>query len=218
MSQFESQQFGAPSGPQTTSKLAIWSLVCSLIFFCPLTTLLAPILGLIGLAKIGGNPNLKGKGLCIVGILLGVVFTAGWGYGGYVGIGKMKEWMGVVMSGPSDALAAGFGGDVAGFKAGFYGAGTTASDAEAQAFLDELRNRYGGFVGCSFSQTSQPAQPQPGQPSAPFPYTLEFQNATIDCEAEIIFADQQTGQIIMKLGYIIVADPDAGDLKYPPGG
>ena len=61
--------------PSRTSGLAISSLVCSLIFCCPLTTIIGPILGLIAFVSIGSKPNLRGKGLALTGIILGVLMT-----------------------------------------------------------------------------------------------------------------------------------------------
>ena len=40
--------------------------------------------------------------------------------------------------------------------------------------------------------------------------------ATMDAEAELVWADQSTGKLVFQLGYIIVFDPDLGDLRYPP--
>ncbi len=71
MSQFDAQY---DTTPQKRSGLAVASLVCSLIFFCPLTTLLGPLLGLIALATMGGDPPKRGKGMAATGIVLGTAF------------------------------------------------------------------------------------------------------------------------------------------------
>ena len=64
MSQFEIP--GAPSVPSDqpafesgkTSGLAVSSLICSLIFCCPLTTIVGPFLGLGAFIQIGRNAAL----------------------------------------------------------------------------------------------------------------------------------------------------------------
>ncbi|MFA5020198.1 MAG: DUF4190 domain-containing protein [Candidatus Pacearchaeota archaeon] len=61
-----------------TSALAISSLVLSLIFFIPLLSVVAIILGIVALFKISKNKSLKGKGFAIAGIVIGVVVTIGY--------------------------------------------------------------------------------------------------------------------------------------------
>jgi hypothetical protein len=213
MSQFQPPAETIAEQPRTTSKMAVASLVCSLIFFCPITTLLGPLLGLIAIATMG--PTRKGRGLAAGGILIGAVLTGGWAWGGWWFSGVMKQSIEAVMEGPHDALTAGFAGDMAGFRAGFHGAGTAATDAEVTVFIEELRSRYGDFVSSRFNESSQPAQPQFGQPSAPFPYLLTFASGDVAAEAEIVFADQRTGEFVMKLGYIEVPDAERGTLRFP---
>lgn len=216
MSQFESHYDAPEAEVPRTSKLAVTALIFSLIFFCPLTTLIGPLLGLVALAKIGSNPNRKGKGLAVAAILIGVVLTAAWVFVGTKGYGYIKQSIAVVMAGPRDALDLGTSGDVAGFKASFHGAGATAPDAEARAFLDALESRYGAFQGSRFDEANAPP-PQPGQTMVEFPYVLDFANGSVQSRVQIIFADPQSGTpgMINKLGYIVVEDPDAGDLRYP---
>jgi hypothetical protein len=212
MSQFEAPFGESAMAPRKTSGLAITALVCSLIFCCPLTTLLGILLGLIAFAITGPGSARRGRGLAAVAIIIGLVATALQVWGGYAMYEKV--WR-PVLEGPTDALTAGFAGDAAGFKAGFYGAGAAATDAEATAFIDELRRRYGEFDSCEFSPV-QTSDPTPGQPSAPFNYVLHFAGATVDAEAEMIFSDPARGGFIMKFGYLVVSDSDLGDLKYPP--
>ncbi len=214
MSQIDST-FGVPDAvAQKTSGLAIGSLVCSLIVCCPITTVIGPLLGIAALVKIGGNPALKGRGIALAAIVMGIAFTLAQVIGGY----RFWETFGVpVMKGPRDALTAGFVGDLAGFKDAFYGAGANATDAEAQAFIDELRDRYGEFTGSRLDQRGGAAQPAYGQPSAPFPYLLSFDRDTVAAEAEIIFFDEGTGKMVMKPASLTVFDPDLGDLTYPTG-
>lgn len=211
-------QFDAPMDtghqygqPLRTSGIAIASIVCSAIFICPITTIIGPILGLVGLATISESKGTKGKGLCIAGILLGVILTIGWAVGSYFIFYKPFAF---VMAGPDPALRAGFDGDVQAFQDAIYG--PVPPRAEAQAFLDALRDRYGDYVGVEMDP-QQNQQPQPGQASAPFSYILQFSNGTAPAKVELIFADPAQGKNwVMQVGAIEVIDPDLGNLRYPP--
>lgn len=221
MSQFEIP--GATSLPSDqpafesgkTSGLAISSLICSIICCLPFTTIPGILLGAVALLSIGKNPALRGRGLAITGIVLGVIFTIGQVLIYPAAWGLIKGSWEAMEAGPRDALTAGFAGDPAAFKAEFHGAAANATDAEVQAFVDELRDRYGAFVGSRLNDQGG-GRPRFGQQKVPFPYLLEFENATVDAETEIVFSDPQQGGFIMKIGYITVFDPDVGDLTFPP--
>jgi hypothetical protein len=217
MSQLDTPPFDATAaGPQKTSGLAIAALVCSLICCIPITTIPGILLGIIALVSIGGDPAKKGKGMALVAIILGVVFTAGQAYVYPKGYAYFKEVMQLVWQGPSEAMTVGFAGDAAAFKGCFHGPGASASDAEAQAFIAALRGRYGEYVGCRFDEeTADSRQPPFGKTSVTFPYVLEFDSGEVKAEAEIIFSDPVKGGFVNKLGHITVFDPDLGDLTYP---
>ena len=186
MSQFENPYADpAQQAEVKTSGLAITSLVCSLIFCCPVTTVIGVILGLIAVVTIGGNPMRKGKGLAAAGIIIGLLATCLQVWGGF----RIYEtMMKPVLDGPKYVLEAGNAGDVSGFKAGFHGPGAAATDAEATAFIAELQQRYGAFVSCEFSP-NQSSNTAVGQTSAPFEYVLSFENATVNAKAEMIFTE-----------------------------
>jgi hypothetical protein len=218
MTQFDNPYAHPASEAPKTSGLAITALVFSLVGIIPclglLTAPIGLILGVIAMIAIGANPGRKGTGLAITAVVLGLVFAGAQGAGTWWVVNKGREAVVAMTRGPNDALKAGFAGDIAGFKAGFYGSGSMASDEEATAFINQLRTRYGEFVSCRMDE-SRPAQPVPGQPSVPAAYIIEFQNATMNAESEIIFADQATGAMPFKPGYIVVFDKELGDLKYP---
>ncbi len=191
-----------------TSGLAVTSLIFSLILCCPLTTIIGPLLGLGALVQIGRNPALKGRGLAFAAIIMGIAFSVAQGFGGY---SMYKNFIEPMYVGPRDALSSGFAGDIAGFKGHFYGSGATASDEQATAFIEQLRQRYGEFVSSELNPQTQPQ----GGPAMDFGYFLSFENTTVEAEAQIIYADETTGVWPKALGYIIVFDPDLGDLTYP---
>jgi len=172
---------------------------------------------LIGVVTIGSNPMRKGKGLAIAAIIVGLILSGAQFYGSKKIYDFFYGFYAQVMKGPDDALKAGFAGDIAGFKSHFHGAGATASDAEAKAFIDQLRSRYGQYQSVKFNeQKGQANRPPTGQASMPFPYVLTFSNGNQDADVEVIFADQTTGKFVKQLGHIVVIDAQAGNLAYPP--
>lgn len=214
MSAFDGSSFGEEHlVEKKTSGLAIGSLVCSLICCLPFTTIPGILLGIGAMMSISGNPAKKGKGLAITGIVLGVLFTAGQGIIYPKAYSYIQETIALVTDGPKDALTAGFANDFDGMRAAFYGDGSSTSDEEVRAFIDQLQTRYGGFV--SSNMTDPQTQPTMGQQVVVFPYALTFENATVNAETQIIFSDPQKGGFINKLGYIKVLDSDLGDLEYP---
>ena len=79
------QPFGMPS---KTSGAAIAALVLGLVGFCVpvIGGLVAVILGIVGIASTG-TPNVKGRGMAISGLILGLLTLLGWGVmGGVVGV------------------------------------------------------------------------------------------------------------------------------------
>lgn len=205
----------APTMAETprTSGIAITALICSLVFCCPFTTILGIVLGAVALVMIGNNPMRRGKGMALTAIVLGVLFTAGqfvtWRW-------YQQNIVELMMRGPEPALQAGFAGDISGFRASFHSStGVAASDAEAQAFIEELRNRYGEFQSAQLDETRVSGAPV-GQTAWVLPYRLVFDRAQVNAEAEILMADPQTGALSVKPAYLTVLDPRLGDLTYPP--
>ncbi len=215
MSQFDNPYANAGAAahgndiPRRTSGLAVASLVCSLVCCIPALPAIGAILGLGSLVAMGRNVMLRGRGLAIAGIVLGVLMTVGH----VVVIPWLIRGGLFVANGPHLALSAGVSGDVAAFKSNFHGAGATAPDAEAQAFLEAITARYGAIQG--FGPPQQMGS-TPGDPVVPFRYSATFANGTVDVDVEIAFSDKQTGGFFYKINSIAIRDPDKGDLSYPP--
>src|SRR6266436_5586559 len=83
---------GVPQGQQSNA-MAITSLITGLLSCIPGVGLLAILFGALGLGK-AKDPRVGGKGLAIVGIILGlisIIAYLGVGYSIYWGVGKLKE-------------------------------------------------------------------------------------------------------------------------------
>jgi hypothetical protein len=200
-----------PMEPAKRSGLAITALVLSLIGIpcCGITAPFGVLLGLIGLVAI--SPPKKGKGMCLSAIIIGMIMTALWAW---LIVFVVRVSMPII-EGPRAPLEQGFAGNIAAFKAEFTGAGATAADDEAEAFIDQLRSRYGEFQSIQMDPGSK-RQPQWGQPEVPGDYVIDFSNAqNVPVVATYVMADNQG--FVQKWRSITVVDQSLGDLTYPPG-
>src|SRR4051812_23200575 len=78
---------GYPGGvaqPPRSNGLAITALIMGILSCIPGVGLLAILFGLLGMGK-AKDPRVGGKGLAMVGLLLGLLGTIGWAYAGYKG-------------------------------------------------------------------------------------------------------------------------------------
>jgi hypothetical protein len=190
---------------------ALLSLLCGVAVFCPVTSVLGPLLGVVALGEIRRKPHRTGKKLALTGIAIGLLATAGWA--------ATARWWHVnarepMLRGPAEALAAGLGGDVAGFRAGFVGP-AAQDDEEARAFLDEIAGRYGRLVGSkqrpSFEQTP-PVQAGTRRPRVA--YTFEFESGPVEAEAEFVVWARGQG-LVLKFAWLAFRDQELGHVVYP---
>lgn len=220
MSQFDAPYTDYVEKPRESSGMATATLVLGVLGIIPLCGLLfgllALLVGVIAIATLGDR---RGKGLAVTGIVLGLLFTVVWGGATYWFGQLIVDYQHFVEEGPTQTLQKGFNGDIGGFKADFDGRGATVSDEEAQAFLDELNQRYGTFTEARFDDAGAPPT-QTGQARMTMPYELVFSNESVSAEIELIFANQQAQSIseafMKKLDSITVFDSERGDRTYPP--
>ncbi|MHC4766770.1 MAG: DUF4190 domain-containing protein [Planctomycetota bacterium] len=189
---------------------ALLSLLCGVAVFCPVTSVLGPLLGVVALGEIRRKPARSGTRLAVTGIVIGLLATAGWA--------ATARWWHVnarepMLQGPAEALAAGLDGDVARFRAGFVGRAT--ADDEARAFLDEVAGRYGRLVGStqrpSFAETA-PVQADTRRPRVA--YTFEFESGPVEAEAEFVVWAPGQG-LVLEFAWLAFRDQELGHLVYP---
>ena len=89
------------------------------------------------------------------------------------------------------------------------------TDEEIQEFIDQLRSRYGEFSSAEIDPSQTPPTAF-GQQIIMYSYLLHFSDSTVTAEVEIVIADPQTGQFVMKPGVMTIRDPENGDLSFPP--
>ena len=194
-------------------QISLWalaSLVCGLGFLCPLASMMGPLLGVVALAEIGRKPHRTGRRLAVAGIVAGLAALAGWGM--VARLWHVNARIPLIY-GPAAELAAGLAGDVAAFKSAFHGDGAAAAEAEAIAFLSEVRGRYGRLVGSG--QREEAGGTEAGTRQLRIPYTFQFESGPVDAEAQfVLWADDAPG-LVLKFRWLVIRDDELGDLVYP---
>jgi hypothetical protein len=202
----------SPSQPPKTSGLAITSLVLSLILCCPVTTILGALLGAVALVTISAHTARRGKGLAAAAIIIGALATLGWGWLGYQLYTGWKQ----MQAAPTETLQAGLDGDIAKFKAGFGTVGLAATDVEAQAFLEQVRARYGRINRSEVDIAAIGRMKQsPGQAAVPLQYRLVFEKATMNAELQFDPQNQPRKDRRLVFDSITISDPAQGNLTFP---
>ena len=199
--------------PPQTGKLAIASLVCGLLFCCPITTLLAPLLGIAHFISAAGKPWIRGAGLAIGGILLGLVMTGGWAFLGWASYQFMQQAMRL----PDEALAALSADDVSEFRSKWVGLEEgSAGDAQIAAFRQDLESRYGTFESIRFDEQTQ--EPQAGAEQAfVLPFIATFSGVgdeRADVKVHVMFMPTGQGFEILIM-QIEVIDEQQGNIVFP---
>jgi hypothetical protein len=193
--------------PPRTSSLAVASLVSSLIFCCPLTTILGPVLGIAYFVGAAGKPWLRGRGLAIAGILLGVIFTIAsgglvWAVGN--AFARLLQLPGEVMARIEQV-------DEGAVREFFMpGALPPGSDA-LRTFAAEVADRYGAFRSVMPDDRSSSVV-MTGE-IIPFPVRITFDAAEVEGVFQIAFPP---GSMTPRVHSIEILDPQRGNLRLPP--
>lgn len=193
------------------SVCAIASLVLGLVLCCPLTSIAAIVLGAVGISATKAR-RATGRGLAIAGLGLGLVGTAlqvvfaAWSYS------TIYE---PLMAGPGPALRAGLDGGAPAMVARFEIPEGTKLEAEAAAFLEAIKSRYGNLVACELDRSTQAPTPDSKRPEFEADFELRFERATIKARSCVEITTPK-GALSMKLRWIELIDPAQGDLRFPP--
>ena len=202
----------AEARPVRTTPWAFGALLCSVIVFCPLATLLGPLLGLRAIAEVRTRPGTGGTGMAVTAILIGVIATFGWIVAVFWWNDNIRRPM---LSGPAREFAAAQQGDYRTFRAGFVGPAAEAGNDEIAAFIREMIQRYGLLLSIQQNETVQADEPEPGRLEPFIPYIFEFE--TGPREAEVEFALFEEGWFPRPYWKsVIIMDPIAGNLAFPP--
>ena len=190
------------------SRWAVLAFGTSLALFCPLLTIIGPLLGLRALVQIRAHPGRTGRGMALAAIWIGCIGCVGW-------IILLIWWNTNVrrelLQGPQTALALAFAGENASFKERFIGDGAAADNARIKAFIDPLRERYGRFQS-AMQDDSAPAPTQDGGRSVVIPYVLQFEGGPVKADTRILLFAKF---LAPRLESITVKDAERGDLTYP---
>ncbi len=198
--------------PRTVSRLAITSLILSLIFCCPVTTIAGIVTGAIAVVFTTTNRTLSGRWIAILAIIISLAGTAmqiGVAYQGY------NTVLMPIFTGPQTALRDGDSGDVSAFQSHFaLSAADGNTQEDAKSFLDEVKERYGAFTGASLDQSSAPNKMPSAMQAFVAEYQLDFANGRVGATCAIEIADPK-GALSMKLKSLLIHDAKLGDLSFP---
>jgi hypothetical protein len=192
------------------SVCAVASLVLGLVLCCPLTSLAAIVLGAVGLNATKARMA-SGRGLAIAGLALGLVGTAlqvAFGAWSYTTI------YAPLMQGPAPALRAGLDRGGAAMVEQFVAPEDSSLEAEATAFLDTVKSRYGSLVACELDRSTQAPTPDSKRPEFEADFEIRFERATIKARSCTLITTPD-GRLSMKLRWIELIDPALGDLRFP---
>src|SRR5262245_55942705 len=211
----EAPHKGAAAAAPRTSSWALASLLCSTAVCCPAMSIIGPLLGARALVEIKAHPNVSGRRLAWSGIAIGVVSLLLWA-------AALVWWhfnaRVPMMSGPVEALRRGLDGDIAAFREAFEDdKNRLSSDAEAEAFLSQLGQRYGRLID-SAQRTDTPPPPSGIRESAlRIGYVMQFERGQVNAEAAFVtFAKSRLiPKPAFKWRFVRIIDPERGDLVYP---
>ncbi len=198
--------------PRSVSRLAITSLILSLVFCCPLATLAGIVTGTIAVIFTMRDRTLSGRWMAILAIVISLTLTVVQVtviYAGY------QTVLVPVLTGPQSALKEGEAGNIGAFQSRFETTPTNGNTPEnAKNFLDGVKERYGVFTGSALDQGSVPNKMPTAAKEFVGDYQLDFAKGRMRATCAIEIADPK-GELSMKLKSILIHDTERGDISFP---
>jgi hypothetical protein len=196
-------------GRITRSGWAVAALFCSMAIFCPVLTLLGPMLGLRALVQISTHPNRFGKGMAWTAVVLGLAATSAW-------ISLAIWWnfnaRPLMLHGPREAIHAGYAKDWQGFRQSLSADAAAASDEEIKQFFAQLESRYGPFIDSAQTPDAKSIISPDGGRAVTISYLLRFDRDSVEGLMELQFFREG---LTPRIGYIHLRDGASGDLVFP---
>jgi hypothetical protein len=192
------------------SAWAVVSLVVSL-GFCPLVTVCAIPLGILGLRDVRVNGR-KGKTAAWIGIIIALVVTP-------LTTWFMFWWNAEVRiplrDGPMVAIQSGMAGLIPEFESGFLGPVDESTGIEAARFIATLRDRWGPLESIRQDDSRMPEFSDNGW-SVRMAYIFKFQKESVPGEAEFcVFSETDSGMgFAARFGWVMIGTDDP--VTWPP--
>lgn len=196
--------------------LAMLSVIFSAAVFCPIATLIGPILGIKVLRDLKHDRSRRGGGYAVAAIVIGGMLTLLWVGGGIPFAiwwqAKAREPM---QRGPAKELQAALVGDYDTFRSGFVGPGAEATDDEVIAFAAAVTNRYGRFVG-SAQDPDGAASAYRGENELRIPYVFTFETGSVRAAAVFVLSEPGRPRLFKWRSVTLFSGSAAeADLVYP---
>lgn len=209
--QVMADEVGTVTVSPTTGKLAIGSLVCGLVFCCPVTSLLAPVLGIAHFVSAAGKPWVRGSGLAIGGILLGLVFSAGWAFFVWSGYSVFRQ----AIEMPQVVLADLEAGEFEAVKSRLIDGGVATE--ELVASWNAVRERFGTFESIEFDENAP--EPDAMSNAIDLPFLATFRQGETSRTVPVRFRFLPVpGTLEIRILEIEFSDEDGEPLWIPDGG
>jgi len=203
----ETAAVGGPAR-KSISLWAVASLVCAILFVCPIAPVLAIVLGIVAVFDVR-RPHRSGKRLVTAALVLSVLAIGGWVL--------LAGWWNTharrpMLVGPADAIMAAQAGDTAEFLAAFLPNADATDQRDAIAFISTVTKRYGLLTASSQRESDLEVSTLR---RAVILYEFRFETGPVDVEAEFVLSREDGSGLVLKFAWIVIRDPAAGDLRYP---
>ncbi len=202
----ETTVVGGPA--RRTSLWAVASLVCAILFICPIAPLLAIVLGVVAVFDVR-RPHRSGARLVIAALVLSVLSLGGWALlAGWWNTNARRP----MLFGPADAIVAGQHGDTAAFLEAFLPVANATDQSDAIEFISTVTSRYGLLTASSQRESDREISTLR---RAVILYEFQFENGPVDVEAEFVLSREDGSGLVLKFAWVVIRDPAAGDIRYP---